>query len=448
MIRKPPKEPLIAIIGATGTGKSQLAVSLAKRYNGEIINGDAMQLYAGLPVITNKITAEEQEGVPHHLLGCIGLQEQTWVVGTFVKRALKIIEVIRERGRLPILVGGTHYYTQSLLFHDRLAEREGSHADSGDQEDERAQWPILDQPTEVLLEELKKVDPAMAERWHPKDRRKIQRSLEIYLKTGKRASEVYAEQRLRKATAAKGDVADEDGVMLDGPGMRFPTLIFWVHAEANALRARLDGRVDKMLQAGLLDEVRTLSSHAHAEAAAGRPVDETRGIWVSIGYKEFKTYIHARESGDVSGKDLEKLQAEALERTQGATRQYAKRQVRWIRIKLALALSEAGASEHLYLFDGSDSSAFESSLVERAAELTKSFLEASPMPRPEDMTPLAKEMLTAKREYDVSAQPEKWAKQYCDVCDVTCVVEEQWQQHVKSRAHSKLSSKRRQHLRN
>lgn len=461
MTREPPKDPLIAIIGATGTGKSQvrtpcllshaiqtdhrsqLAVSLARRFNGEVINGDAMQLYAGLPVITNKITAEEQQGIPHHLLGCIGLREQTWVVGTFVKKALKIIEEIRARGKLPILVGGTHYYTQSLLFHDRLAESDGGDEDNGDLLDERTQWPSLEEPTEILLEELKRVDPLMAERWHPKDRRKIQRSLEIYLKTGKRASEVYAEQRLRKGAQTQANREADDQVLLDGPGLRLPTLIFWVHAETDALRSRLDGRVDKMLKAGLLDEVRTLNTHAEAETAAGTPVDETRGIWVSIGYKEFKQYSRALEAGNVVEKDLAKLKAEALERTQIATRQYAKRQVRWIRIKLATALNEAGAKESLYLLDGSDVSNFDSSVIEPAAELTKGFLDASPMPTPDGMSPLAAEMLQAKSKYDVSAKPDKWTKQHCDVCNVTCVIEEQWQQHVKSKAHAKLVSKRK-----
>jgi tRNA dimethylallyltransferase len=116
-------------------------VSLALKYNGEVINGDAMQLYSGLPIITNKITVEERKGVPHHLLGCIDFGEPTWVVGTFVKRALSIIEEIRSRGKLPILVGGTHYYTQSLLFRDRLAETEEDGQD-GEKKKESDLWTI------------------------------------------------------------------------------------------------------------------------------------------------------------------------------------------------------------------------------------------------------------------------------------------------------------------
>ncbi|KAK4963663.1 tRNA dimethylallyltransferase, mitochondrial [Elasticomyces elasticus] len=435
MTQKPSREPLIAIIGATGTGKSQLAVELAKRYNGEVINGDAMQLYAGLPIITNKITVEEQQGVPHHLLGCIGLEEPTWVVGTFVKKAVQIIEEIRARGRLPILVGGTHYYTQSLFFKEGLAE---THAESGDEVTEKevelsdTEYPLLEQSTEVLLAELQKVDPVMAERWHPNDRRKIRRSLEIYLKSGRKASEVYAEQRQRKDGDTASSDQDKDG------NMRFPTLLFWAHAEQDTLRGRLDSRVDKMLDAGLLDEVRMLNAYADTKAAAGRPLDDSRGIWVSIGYKQFKEYVPALQAGISREKDLQRLKTQAVGATKAATRQYAKRQLRWIQIKLFDSLP---SRDKLYLLDASDVAAFDANVVEPAVSLTSAFLNAEPMPEPSSMSQVAADMLQLKRGVDAS---EDWTKQYCEACDVTCVIEDQWRKHVGSKAHKKAVSKRRQ----
>lgn len=397
-----------------------------------------MQLYAGLPIITNKIPIEERLGVPHHLLGCIGLHEQTWVVGTFVKEALKVIKEIRSRGKLPILVGGTHYYTQSLLFPDRLSES----SDALETEfitDTKDQWPILQQPTEVLLEELKKVDPLMADRWHPNDRRKIQRSLEVYLQTGKKASEIYAEQRERKSDANKSDGSEHDP--LAEVGLRFPTLVFWVHADNEALRERLNERVDKMFEQGLLDEVKLLSAFAKGKAAEDAPVDETRGIWVSIGYKEFKAYARALEQLDVSEAQLAKLKLEALERTKIATRQYAKRQLRWIRIKLVNALAQAHKGDHLYFLNGSDVSSFEQDVVAPAFELADAFLSASPMPDPTSISDTAAEMLIPKRDYDLAAAPEKWSKEHCEACDVTCVTEEQWSMHLKSKGHRKAVSK-------
>ncbi|KAG0160431.1 hypothetical protein PDIDSM_7960 [Penicillium digitatum] len=112
--------PLIAVVGATGTGKSKLAVDLASRFNGEIINGDAMQMYCGLPIITNQIPIDERNGIPHHLLSCIDLDAEAWRIGLFKREALRVIDDIRTRGKVPILVGGTHYYTQAVLFKEQL----------------------------------------------------------------------------------------------------------------------------------------------------------------------------------------------------------------------------------------------------------------------------------------------------------------------------------------
>ncbi|KAK3067393.1 tRNA dimethylallyltransferase, mitochondrial [Teratosphaeriaceae sp. CCFEE 6253] len=448
MARQPPHEPLIAIIGATGTGKSQLAVALAKRFNGEIINGDAMQLYAGLPIITNKITTEEQQGIPHHLLGCIGLHEPTWVVGTYVSKALNVIEEIRSRGRLPILVGGTHYYTQSLLFRDGLAGADGQGREPDDySEGGREEFSILQQPTDILLAELQKVDPAMAERWHPKDRRKIQRSLEMYLTTGRKASETYAEQQRRRTSCNLASPSTEEGddAGTTQRGLRTSTLILWVHAENDALRKRLDARVDTMLKAGLLDEVRTLNDYADAESAHRHPMDEARGIWVSIGFKEFKEYVRALQEEVSSEKDLQKLKAEALERTKAATRQYAKRQLRWIRIKLLNALSACHNSTSLYLLDGSDVSTFSVAVVDPAIGLADTFLTAArEMPEPCSISPAAAAELSDNTDASANQPGAEWTKQHCEACDVTCVIEAQWLQHVGSKAHKKRVSKRRQ----
>jgi len=405
-----------------------------------------MQLYAGLPIITNKTTIEEQKGISHHLLGCIGPQEPTWVVGMFVNRALTVIEEIRRRGKLPILVGGTHFYTQSLLFRNSLVENQADSREHAgiEPEEERVDLLILQQSTEVLYAELQRVDPVMAERWHPRDRRKIQRSLEIYIRTGRTAAEVYAQQRkLAGNEAAMPTMEDVDATGSKEQIMRFDTLVLWVHAEKSVLRERLDARVDKMLEAGLLEEVRTLDAYADVEAAAGRPVDKTRGIWVSIGYKQFKEYMQALRSEETSEKDLEYWKHNASSKTKDSTRQYAKRQIRWIRSKLINSLP---ASKILHLLDGTDVSTFDSAVINPAVDLTSSFLAAEPMPDPSSLSSAASEQLQpARLHYDDStASPEKWTKQHCDVCDVTCVVESQWGQHMGSKAHKKAVSKRRQ----
>ncbi|KAF2278682.1 IPPT-domain-containing protein [Westerdykella ornata] len=394
-----------------------------------------MQLYQGLPIITNKITQDEMKGVPHHLLGQIGLQEETWTVGRFVENALGVIKEIRSRGKLPILVGGTHYYTQSLLFEDALADQptlEESSMSGG--------FPILNEPNEVILEKLREVDPIMADRWHANDRRKIQRSLEIYLKTGKPASQVYSEQRLNREPLSNPD--DSEAMMnSSAPGIRFSTLLFWVHASKDVLNARLESRTVKMLERGLLKEVETLTEFRNDfEAKTGQAVDQTRGIWVSIGYKEFLGYQAALTTGK-SEADLDKLRLAAIEKTQAATRQYAKRQLRWIRIKLLNALFQAGQRDRLFLLDGSDLSNWEETVWEPARDITKKFLGGEQLPVPTDLSPLASEMLIPKRDYDLSQRPDLWQRRVCETCGTIAVNENDWRLHINSRGHRRALGK-------
>ncbi|KAI4942958.1 hypothetical protein J4E86_009905 [Alternaria arbusti] len=431
-----PRKPLITIVGATGTGKSDLAVEIARKYNGEIINGDAMQLYRGLPIITNKITQDETKGVPHHLLGCISLEEETWTVGKFVGEALRTIDEIRSRGKLPVLVGGTHYYTQSLLFQDALSDEPELNLSENTQP-----LPILEEPTDVLHTKLREVDPIMADRWHPNERRKIKRSLEIYLRTGKPASQLYKEQKLqREASAAQADGTTSD----TRSGLRFETLVFWVHANKDVLHRRLDGRVDKMIARGLLSEVEELSSFRERhEAGTGASIDQSRGIWVSIGYKEFLEYQSALSSGSREASELEKLKILAIEKTQAATRQYANRQIKWIRIKLLNALITAGQKNTTFLVDGSDISQWEDNVVKPAITITEQFLSGQPLPSPSTLSQAAAEMLTPKREYDLGQRPDLWQKKVCETCGTTSITENDWSLHVKSRAHRKAVATRK-----
>lgn len=412
-------------------------MNIAARYNGEIINGDAMQVYEGLPIITNKMPVEERKGIPHHLLGRIGLSEPTWTVSDFVSHALETIKEIRRRGKLPILVGGTHYYTQSLLFHDALAEKEEedvSEEGEGSKEIETsAKWPILDASTEEILARLREVDPVMADRWHPKDHRKIRRSLEIHLQTGRKASEIYEQQRARREKATHTEETEDD--LTPTSHLRTRTLILWVHSTTTTLTTRLNARVDKMLTQGLLHEVRTLSDLAIQLAQLNAPLDQTRGIWVSIGYKEFLAYQTALRDPTTTPTEHTKLLLEAIDKTKAATRQYAKRQIRWIRIKLLHAISSAGAKDSFFLLDGSDLSTWDASVSSTGLSLVEKFLrDDEPLPDPLSLSPLAREMLRLKRE-DMSANQELWRRRHCEVCDMTAVTESDWSQHVRSKRH-------------
>ena len=353
------------------------------------------------------------------------------------------IDEIRSRGKLPILVGGTHYYTQSLLFKDALSDEPQLENEKNHQTD---RFPILDEPTEVILEKLKEVDPVMADRWHMNDRRKIQRSLEIYLRTGKPASQVYEEQRSKREIAlAVPDSEENPG------GFRFPTLLLWVHASKDVLTTRLDSRIDKMIQKGLLSEVQTLSDFsASHQKRTGSAVDLGRGIWVSIGYKEFSEYQAALSDSSITETDLAKLKMAAIERTQAATRQYAKRQIRWIRIKLLNALISAKQGNSIFLQDGSDLARWDEEVVEPSIHVTEQFLAGKPLPDPREASQAAQEMLTPTRDYDVAQRPDLWQKKVCETCGTVAVTENNWHLHIKSRAHRRAvgAKKKQEHLRN
>lgn len=412
----------------------KLAVELARRFNGEIINGDAMQLYHGLPVITNKITQEEMKGIPHHLLGCIGLEQEAWTVGKFVSEALITIKDIRSRGKLPILVGGTHYYTQSLIFHDALAKDDALNV-----VEDSTSFPILKEPTNTILNRLKEVDPIMADRWHPNERRKIQRSLELYLRTGKPASQLYNEQRMKR----KSSPSAKESEQMEPRAPRFSALIFWVHVSRDVLQPRLDNRVDKMLERGLLSEVQELSSfRISQEDRTGTSIDQSRGIWVSIGYKEFLDYQFALSDPSRPALEIEKLKTAAIEKTQAATRQYANRQVKWIRIKLLNALLDTGQECNLFLLDASDLSRWGDQIIQPAIDITEKFLSGQPLPVPSTLSAVASEMLTPKREYDLGQRPDLWQKKVCDTCGTVAVTENDWSLHMKSRNHRKATSKK------
>jgi tRNA dimethylallyltransferase len=297
-------------------------------------------------------------------------------------------------------------------------------------------FPVLEEPTNVLLAKLKEVDPTMADRWHPNERRKIQRSLEIYLRTGKPASQLYNEQRLKRSSSPQPTNSETTAGRL---GLRFQTLVFWVHADKDVLHKRLDGRVDKMLAKGLLSEVQELSGFCqNSKFRTGNDIDQSRGIWVSIGYKEFKDYQGALLDVSQTDIELQKLKVAAIEKTQAATRQYANRQIKWIRIKLLNALIGAGQKNNIFLVDGTNLSQWQENVFEPATSVTERFLAAQTLPFPSTLCATAAKMLTPKREYDLGQRPDLWQKKVCETCGTIAVTENDWTLHVKSRAHRRV----------
>jgi tRNA dimethylallyltransferase len=394
-----------------------------------------MQMYKGLPIITNKIPEAEKQNIPHHILDQIGLEEQPWTVSTFRREAHKTIREIRSRGRLPILVGGTHYYAKAVLFNDYLLGNPYP-SDEGSGEDARKKFPILAGPTSEILAKLREIDPKMANRWHPSDRRKILRSLEIWLQTGKTASQTYEEQSQRrlKTRANDSDTADDSSTS-------YSSLIFWLRAQDSILKPRLDARVDAMLASGLIQEAQDVACSTLKLDDAGITFDKTKGIWASIGYKEIEPYVQALAEGSKTQTELDQLKTSCIESVKTATRQYARRQERWIRTHFSDALTESDAMDTLYPLDCTNLEEWDDNVQSPVMGVTENFLAGKPRPAPESISDMARETISSiKAELETSNTTEC---RYCEVCQKTMMTEKEWAGHLKSHTHRKALAGRR-----
>ncbi|XP_036809501.1 tRNA dimethylallyltransferase isoform X2 [Oncorhynchus mykiss] len=272
--------PLVVILGATGTGKSKLAIEIGKRRQGEIISADSMQVYRGLDIITNKVTAEERAQCSHHMISFVDPLVSSYTVVDFRNKALALIEDVYSREKLPVIVGGTNYYIESLLWRvlmDEGHENEGE-GKKGGSLDGKAELEKLGGAE--LHRRLTEVDPEMASMLHPHDTRKIARSLQVHADTGVPHSHWLEEQR-----------GQEGGDVLGGP-LRYPDpCIFWLHADMEAIDERLDRRVDQMLLTGLIDELRDFHLRFNQQKIQDQSQDYQHGIFQSIGFKEFHEYL-------------------------------------------------------------------------------------------------------------------------------------------------------------
>ena len=277
--------PLIILAGPTAVGKSELSIRLARAIDGEIISADSMQVYRHMDIGSAKIPMEEREGVPHHLIDILEPDEAFHVVQfqTLVKQAVK---EITNRGRIPILVGGTGFYIQAVLYDiDFINE--------GEDETFRKKLENIasEQGPEVLYERLKIIDPKACESIHANNIKRVIRAIEFYEKTGKRISEHNEEQRKRISP------------------YRFA--YFVLHDERARLYEKIDKRVDIMLNQGLVEEVAGLK-----EMGCKPDMVSMQGL----GYKEILQYLN----GECSLED-------AVYRIKRDTRHFAKRQLTWFR---------------------------------------------------------------------------------------------------------------------
>ncbi|MGE7985691.1 tRNA (adenosine(37)-N6)-dimethylallyltransferase MiaA [Lysinibacillus fusiformis] len=279
---------VVAIVGPTASGKTALSIELAKKYNGEIINGDSMQVYKGLDIGTAKITEEEMEGVPHHLLSVLEPTE-SFSVADYQKLVRAKIADIQARHKLPIIVGGSGLYVQAVLFDFQFTD---------EKVDEAARQAYYDEleklGPEAMHDKLKQLDPQTAEAIHPNNTRRVIRALEMLELSG-----------VSKAAEAqnRGEVPLYNHLIL-GLGQNM---------SREVLYDRINRRVDLMMENGLLEEVRGLWQQ------------NIRGVQSiqAIGYKELYDYLDGKCS-------LE----DAIDSLKQNSRRYAKRQLTYFRNKM------------------------------------------------------------------------------------------------------------------
>ena len=274
---------VISVVGPTASGKTRLAVELAKHFNGEIISADSMQIYQGMAIATAKPTQEEMQGIPHHLIDFLP-PDQTYSVALFVRDAARCIEDITARGKLPIIAGGTGLYVDSLLNHVQFREEQRDEAYAAQLREE-----LLQNGVEPLLQRLWEVDAASARRLSAeKNPKRIIRALEFYHTTGTTITEQLAQSRQTPSPYR--------AVKL---GLNFK--------DREKLYDRINRRVDQMLAQGLIEE---------AQRVLASPLSCTSVM--AIGYKELMPYIRGEKPLD-----------ECVASLKTATRHYAKRQITW-----------------------------------------------------------------------------------------------------------------------
>ncbi len=273
---------LILVVGATASGKSQIGVNLAKKYNGEIISCDSMQVYRDMNIGTAKITSEEMQSIPHYMIDIVNADAQ-FSVGEYASMADEAINDIISRGKVPIIVGGTGLYVDGILYPMTF----GGDKNIEIRAELESQFALYGK--EYMHSMLAEIDPIDAQKIHPNNVKRVLRALEIYKTTGTCKSNLQEKNK----------------------DLKYEVCMIALDVDRNVLYQRIDTRVDKMFEIGLLNEVKQLLSNG---------VGFENQSMQAIGYKEFKNYFNAT-------KTLE----ETIEIIKQNSRNYAKRQLTWFK---------------------------------------------------------------------------------------------------------------------
>ncbi|GEM00840.1 tRNA dimethylallyltransferase [Halolactibacillus halophilus] len=280
------KPTIVCVVGPTAVGKTALSIEIAQHFNGEVISGDSMQVYRGMDIATAKVTQDEQQNIPHYLLDILE-PDESFSVFDFKTRVTQIITDMNERGRLPIIAGGTGMYLDSLIRDYALSE------EKRDPEYERKiEADIEKLGIDAVYNRLVEVDPNQAKKTHKNNVRRVIRALEVYDRTGQTMTDYQQTQRA------------------DSP---YNVILIGLDMDRTLLYARINARVDQMVEHGLFKEARYFYDLGLKDAPSMR----------AIGYKELIGYFEGTCSKE-----------EAIDLLKRNSRRYAKRQLTWFRNKM------------------------------------------------------------------------------------------------------------------
>lgn len=435
--------PVIVILGSTGTGKTKLSLELAKKYCGEVISADSMQVYTNLDVVTAKATKEEQSQAKHHLLD-VAQPGVLYSVRQFQHNALPIIDDLLKREKTPIIVGGTNYYIESLLWKiliDEWAEADGDSDPCPDKKPRITEERLFEEQdmammdSQELHEKLKAVDPDTAEQLHPNNKRKIIRALEVYGRSGKQYSRFIKDQQ------------DESGGSSLGGPLRYENLIiFWLCCEQETLNERLDKRVDEMVQQGLIREIR--SFYEKFVKPFDGQVDYTKGILQTIGFKEFQPYLtkydetedrlleNYYKGGVVEAPESLAILNQCLDELKSVTRRYSKKQIKWVRNRFLKASEKQRNIPPIYKLDTTNPSQWKEVVSGPAEKVIGNYLD------PTKELKITPEVIQSEGDQSESIVDTKKSF-HCETCQRVFIGEFQWQIHQKSNRHKKMKERLR-----
>ncbi|NXU17919.1 MOD5 dimethylallyltransferase, partial [Pardalotus punctatus] len=393
------------------------------------------QVYKGLDIITNKVSPQEQHLCRHHMISFVDPLISNYTVVDFRDKAVPLIsfhaaaclaqqewasplpgqreQYIFARDKIPIVVGGTNYYIESLLWKVLINTKEKPSAAPRPASDRKVELEQLDGAE--LHRRLGQVDPEMAAKLHPHDKRKVARSLQVFEETGIPHSEILHQQQ-----------EEEGGGPLGGP-LKYPhSCILWLHADQAALDARLEKRVDDMVAAGLLDELRDFHRRYNQEKVAENRQDYQHGIFQSIGFKEFHEYLVSE--GNCSPETSALLLEKGIQALKQVTKRYARRQNKWVRNRF---LKRPGPNvPPVYGLEVSDVQRWEEDVLKPALDIVESFIQGRQPPA----EPLRMEQ---------DEKENKRSRRVCELCDRLIIGDREWAAHTRSKSHLHHLKKRR-----